>query len=119
MGIKFHCPNGHKLNVKSFLAGKKGVCPKCGTRMRIPTASEPGLDSELEEPDRAPSVAGIAKSGNGSAAGAALAVPGVAQHQATSRTAVAPTAATPVAAPVGPAAAVVAPPAEAAADPIP
>src|SRR5262245_2034946 len=56
MGIKFHCPNGHKLNVKAFLAGKKGVCPKCGTRLRIPTASEPGLggddeeDSETEKP---------------------------------------------------------------------
>jgi GYF domain 2 len=50
MGIKFHCPNGHKLNVKAFLAGKKGVCPKCGTKVRIPTASEPGLvDSDLEE----------------------------------------------------------------------
>src|SRR5262249_59744698 len=56
MGIKFHCPNGHKLNVKAFLAGKKGICPKCGTKMLIPTASEPGLadsdvDSELEETD--------------------------------------------------------------------
>lgn len=52
MGIKFHCPNGHKLNVKSFLAGKKGVCPKCGTRMRIPEASEPGLgDGDAEDSD--------------------------------------------------------------------
>src|SRR3954471_6078756 len=50
MGIKFHCPNGHKLNVKAFLAGKKGVCPKCGARMRIPTASEPALaNSDLGE----------------------------------------------------------------------
>ena len=49
MGIKFHCPNGHKLNVKAFLAGKKGVCPKCGTKVRIPLTSEPGLDSDLEE----------------------------------------------------------------------
>jgi hypothetical protein len=36
MGIKFNCPNGHKLHVKSFLAGKKGVCPECGARFRIP-----------------------------------------------------------------------------------
>ena len=43
MGIKFHCPNGHKLNVKAFLAGKKGICPKCGTKMLIPTVSEAGL----------------------------------------------------------------------------
>jgi hypothetical protein len=73
MGIKFHCPNGHKLNVKAFLAGKKGICPKCGTKMLIPTASEPGLadsdaDSDLEETD--PSQA--AKS-NGSGAVAAAA----------------------------------------------
>jgi len=66
MGIKFHCPNGHKLNVKAFLAGKKGVCPKCGTKFRIPAESEPGLvDSDLEEGDAGAS--GI-KSGNGSPA---------------------------------------------------
>ena len=53
MGIKFHCPNGHKLNVKAFLAGKKGICPKCGTKIRIPTVSEPGLDSDLDEDDAA------------------------------------------------------------------
>ena len=40
MGIKFHCPNGHKLNVKAFLAGKRGICPKCHVRMRIPMESE-------------------------------------------------------------------------------
>jgi hypothetical protein len=52
MGIKFHCPNGHKLNVKAFLAGKRGVCPKCGARMRIPTNSDASLvDSDLEETD--------------------------------------------------------------------
>jgi hypothetical protein len=63
MGIKFHCPNGHKLNVKSFLAGKKGRCPKCGTKVRIPAASEPSLqDHEIEETDAE------ARAGNGSAA---------------------------------------------------
>src|SRR5688572_4488701 len=66
MGIKFHCPNGHKLNVKAFLAGKKGVCPKCGTKFRIPAESEPGLvDSDLEEGDAGAS--GI-KGGNGAPA---------------------------------------------------
>ncbi|MBQ7112606.1 MAG: DUF4339 domain-containing protein [Thermoguttaceae bacterium] len=39
MGIRFFCPNGHKLNVKSELAGKIGICPKCQARMTIPTAS--------------------------------------------------------------------------------
>lgn len=36
MGIKFECPNGHKLHVKSFLAGKKGLCPDCGVKLVIP-----------------------------------------------------------------------------------
>ena len=36
MGIKFYCPNGHKLNVKSFLAGKRGICPQCGAKVDIP-----------------------------------------------------------------------------------
>lgn len=40
MGIRFHCPNGHKLHVKSFLAGKRGVCPQCGTSVEIPMESE-------------------------------------------------------------------------------
>ena len=40
MGIRFYCPNGHKLNVKSFLAGKRGVCPHCGVKLIIPDATE-------------------------------------------------------------------------------
>ena len=47
MGIKFRCPNGHKLNVKAFLAGKRGVCPKCGTSMRIPLESTRDRDADL------------------------------------------------------------------------
>lgn len=39
MGIRFYCPNGHKLNVKSDLAGRVGICPKCQARMTIPTTS--------------------------------------------------------------------------------
>ena len=39
MGIRFFCPNGHKLNVKSFLAGKRGKCPECDARFLIPTES--------------------------------------------------------------------------------
>lgn len=53
MGIRFHCPNGHKLNVKAFLAGKKGVCPDCGVKLRIPDRSEPGLDSGIDEEKQA------------------------------------------------------------------
>jgi len=39
MGIRFYCPNGHKLNVKAFQAGRRGICPYCGASMIIPTES--------------------------------------------------------------------------------
>jgi hypothetical protein len=81
MGIKFHCPKGHKLNVKAFLAGKKGVCPKCGIKPRIPTASEPGLDSDLEETD---ATHGEAVKSNGSGAIAAAKAPQTATAEASS-----------------------------------
>jgi len=51
VGIRFHCPNGHQLNVKSFLGGKRGYCPKCNVKLRIPTESEPGLDPESDSGD--------------------------------------------------------------------
>jgi hypothetical protein len=41
MGIRISCPNGHKLNVKDHLAGKRGICPTCGATFVIPSASEP------------------------------------------------------------------------------
>ncbi len=42
MGIKFRCQDcDQKLHVKSFLAGKRGICPHCGARVRIPTESQP------------------------------------------------------------------------------
>jgi hypothetical protein len=40
MGIRFNCPNGHRLNVKPFLAGKRAVCPKCGAKFRVPVVSQ-------------------------------------------------------------------------------
>jgi hypothetical protein len=40
MGIRFNCPNGHKLNVKEYLAGKRGVCPQCGAKFTIPEQAE-------------------------------------------------------------------------------
>lgn len=40
MGIRFKCPNGHKINVKAFLAGKKARCPDCGERVVVPFESE-------------------------------------------------------------------------------
>ena len=46
MGIRFRCPNGHRLHVKSFQAGKRGRCPQCGVKLLIPLASDPELVSE-------------------------------------------------------------------------
>jgi hypothetical protein len=50
MGIRFNCPNGHKLNVKDFLAGRKGICPFCGEKIQIPLQStRPSSKQEQEE----------------------------------------------------------------------
>ncbi len=39
MGIRFYCPNGHKLHVKAFQAGLRGICPYCGMPVDIPLQS--------------------------------------------------------------------------------
>ncbi len=39
MGVRFECPNGHKLNVKAFQAGKRGICPQCDAKFIIPLMS--------------------------------------------------------------------------------
>ena len=54
MGIRFQCPNGHPLNVKSYLAGHRGICPKCSARFLVPVTSggpaTPDLDqSKIEQ----------------------------------------------------------------------
>ncbi|MDR3199344.1 MAG: DUF4339 domain-containing protein [Planctomycetaceae bacterium] len=54
MGIRFFCPNGHKLNVKEHLAGKAGFCPECGARLIIPMQSTRKSSKELSEPQTAP-----------------------------------------------------------------
>ncbi len=41
MGIVAYCPNDHRVKVKDNLAGKKGICPTCGARFRIPFESQP------------------------------------------------------------------------------
>jgi hypothetical protein len=52
MGIRFYCPAcGHKLNVKSFLAGKRGVCPQCGSGLDIPLESNLNKDAGSKQPD--------------------------------------------------------------------
>lgn len=40
MGIVAYCPNQHRVKVKEDLAGKKGVCPTCGVKFRIPYVSQ-------------------------------------------------------------------------------
>ncbi len=36
MGIVAYCPRGHRVKVKDDLAGRKGICPQCAARFRIP-----------------------------------------------------------------------------------
>jgi len=51
MGIRFLCPTcSHKLNVKSFLAGKRGVCPQCGAGLDIPLESQLTKDPSSGSP---------------------------------------------------------------------
>ncbi len=59
MGIRFFCPNGHKLNVKEHLAGKAGFCPECGVRLVIPYQSTRKSSKELgqEKTEPAPNSA--------------------------------------------------------------
>ena len=53
MGIRFYCPNGHKLNVKEKLAGKRGICPHCGVKLLIPQKStRPSSREEREKQQR-------------------------------------------------------------------
>lgn len=40
MSIELTCPQGHKLKVKDRYAGKMGLCPHCGSRVRVPGVSE-------------------------------------------------------------------------------
>ncbi|MHB0959246.1 MAG: DUF4339 domain-containing protein [Pirellulaceae bacterium] len=55
MGIKFRCQTcDKKLHVKSFLAGKRGVCPKCGAKIRIPAQSDPTLAVEEDPVEQRP-----------------------------------------------------------------
>jgi hypothetical protein len=66
MGIRAVCPNGHRLNLKSFLAGRRGVCPDCGARFRIPEESsdipQPELPAKHKDKDDADFSKGAANS---------------------------------------------------------
>lgn len=41
MGIVAFCPNGHRIKVKDEFAGRKGICPTCAAKFRIPDAAPP------------------------------------------------------------------------------
>ncbi len=57
MGIRFRCHHcGHELHVKDFQGGKRGRCPKCQGRFRIPTEdAELSLDLDDSGPSSASS----------------------------------------------------------------
>lgn len=60
MGIVAFCPQGHRVKVKDHLAGRKGICPECGTRFRIPleSAAAPQAAAGMPEPDAAAEIPG-------------------------------------------------------------
>jgi hypothetical protein len=75
MGIRCYCPNGHKLNIKAFQAGLRGICPRCGESFVIPRHS-----TRRSTKHRSDSVVGsneMAAGGEGfsASAGSAVAVP--------------------------------------------
>jgi hypothetical protein len=87
MGIKFLCHAcNRKLNVKNFLAGKRGVCPHCGIGVDIPlesqsTASATPKNTATENAYVAasqPSPAPLAVPANGIGAAPAMATPAMA-----------------------------------------
>lgn len=52
MGIRFRCQAcANKVNVKDFLAGKRGICPKCGARFSIPEQSDPEFLAAGDDPE--------------------------------------------------------------------
>lgn len=79
MGIRFYCPNGHKLNVKSYLAGKRGICPDCGAKVLIPDAQ---VDAGSAAPN-VPRMAAPVTSENESDPAATASVPATAQPLAS------------------------------------
>ena len=55
MGIVSYCPNGHRVKVKDYQAGRRGLCPTCGAKFRIPTA--PAVPGGSKAVGAAPGVA--------------------------------------------------------------
>jgi hypothetical protein len=51
MGIRFYCTDcGRRLNIKAFLAGKRGICPHCDARVQIPFESQIPADAPKYRP---------------------------------------------------------------------
>lgn len=93
MGIKFYCHACSKrLNVKEFLAGKRGICPHCSAKVDIPWQSE---GSPSAQP--AGAVPHSVAAGNGSSNGAAVAARSTAPATAATVAQAVPMAAAPAA----------------------
>ena len=75
MGIRFYCPNGHKLNVKAFQGGQRGVCPHCGVGVDIPLESTRLSSRQLRAQQRQGASRGVG-SGSNDAAGRNTSLPG-------------------------------------------
>jgi len=72
MGIKFHCDScSKKLNVKAFLAGKRGICPHCGSKIVIPP--EPGASLAAGQAQAPSAVGALAAAAPAAASPAATA----------------------------------------------
>lgn len=100
MGVRFACPAcKHRLNVKSELAGRRGRCPQCGTRFRVPIADQP-VAAPLGSSDISSS-ATIIEEGSGSANASQSASPS-GTDQAVRATRAPAAAGAPPAAPAGP-----------------
>lgn len=50
MGIVAVCPNGHRVKVKDELAGRKGICPTCAARFRIPREAPRAAPEQRHDP---------------------------------------------------------------------
>ncbi|MCY2975655.1 MAG: hypothetical protein NTW52_13430 [Planctomycetota bacterium] len=65
MGIRFQCEHcQHGLNLKSELAGRRGICPKCKGKFRIPIdsiTSSTDADSALLESEASSSGEGLSE----------------------------------------------------------
>jgi len=73
MGIRFYCPGcGRRMNVKAFLAGRRGICPHCEARFEIPQASEIPKGAPRYRPSSGVSDAASSSSSATSAVGVAV-----------------------------------------------